>query len=159
MHNPAALQVEAAERAALQAYAQSSKEGASATLPLAWSVLENSRAGINGGAPFYPEDVKAMDGKEVVVAGVFSTIPTLSENKTAKGGFLQPPSKFACCGVTCDPRTQLLMFVDCSALPWAYSDERTLVQVRGRLKLETEDQTWGLFSLNEARVEVLPKNP
>lgn len=159
MHNPAALQVEAAERAAVQAFEKSDKNSANAIQPLAWSLLEKARPAPANGTPFFPDELKALDGKDVLVAGVFSTTPSLRENKIAKGGFLQPPSKFQCCGVTCDPRTQLLTFVDCSAQPWTMSEERMLVHVRGKLKLETEDQTWGLFSLNDARIELLPKNP
>lgn len=158
LQNPSAITV---EKAAIEHAANTpdaSGQCADSAIELPWPLMERIQIAGNGpGRPDYPNELRALNGKYVHVPGVFSPLEALKSGEVFLGGVIQPPSKLACCGLTCDPRTQLLIFVDCSVNPWTGGKTRSLVSVIGKLELAADNSSWGNASLSGVRIVPLQK--
>lgn len=131
---------------------------ADSALELSWTLMEKIRlASATLQSPEFPPELQALNGKYVHMAGVFSPLDQLKSKDSYLGGVLQPPSKLACCGLTCDLRTQLLVFVDCSGQPWTQGQSKALISIIGKLELSADNTGWGNASLTDARMVLLKK--
>jgi hypothetical protein len=158
VQNPVATQMEEASRQ--RAIDTAGAKGATRedAIEMPWSWLEKVRVPATQTEPVeYPAEIGALAGKWVHMAGVFTPMDALKRDGVYLGGALQPPDKLSCCGLTCDPRTQLLVFIDCSARPWmlaanATAQGKSLVSVTGRLELVPTGSAWGCTSLLDAQL-------
>jgi hypothetical protein len=119
-----------------------------------WDRLEAVRLpGRSDLPPHFPEELRAREGTRVSVHGVAFVHPDGVEGDRVKWFVLMPPSRYGCCGISCDPRPELNVWVDCSASPWPANGKRqVLVTAAGRLRLEKGSASWCLTTLEDAVV-------
>ena len=146
-----------------------STPGSSPSLPVAlqehvtdlpWPAIQTTKV-INslGGArvEFSPE-MQACDNQIVRISGVLFFLKDGIENDKVKWCVMLPPSRFSCCGISCDPHQELMFYVDCSKNPWPKPDGKMLAVVQGRLHLRRDDSSWCLYTLENALVTPLTSN-
>jgi len=153
LQNPSAAAVEIATREHIARTPNATGASADSAFELPWALMEKiALPAQSQGLTEFPKELQALDGKYVYMAGVFSPLDQLKSDNAYLGGVLQPPSKLTCCSLTCDPRTQLLLFVDCSSQPWAHGKAKALISIIGKLELSADNSAWGNASLNDARI-------
>ncbi len=106
----------------------------------------------------FPPDLAAHEGHETVLSGVLFTLPQLVHGGLMDGAVLGPPSRFGCCGLSCDARPQFLVFVDLPTPQPAPAKNRR-ARVTGTLRLQREGGGWTATTLEGARVELLADAP
>ena len=124
---------------------------------LSWPVIQKTKLVNSLGdvrIDFAPE-VQAADNCLVRVSGVLFFLKDGIKDGKVQWCVLMPPSRFSCCGITCDPRQELMFFVDCSKNPWPKPDTRMFAVVQGRMHLRHDDSSWSLYTLDEAVITPL----
>jgi hypothetical protein len=100
-----------------------------------------------------PAELRAQEGRRVTLDGVVFVLKGGVDAGGVRWCVLMPPSRFGCCGISCDPRPELSVHVDCANRPWS-SDGRTQVRatVDGVLRCDGGSGSWCLWSLEDAVV-------
>jgi hypothetical protein len=107
-------------------------------------------------APVFPEDLRAQEGRRVSLQGVAFVNRQGVEGDRVRWCVLMPPSRYGCCGISCDPRPELSVYVDCSAAPWAAPGaDQVMATVEGTLRLERGTGSWCWYTLEDATVRLL----
>ena len=125
---------------------------------LTWPVIQKTKvASIVGESrvDFAPE-LQFNDNKLVRVSGVLFFLKEGIQDGKVKWCVMMPPSRYSCCGISCDPRQELMFYVDCSKNPWPNPEAKMMAVVKGRLRLRHDDSLWCLYSLEDAEVTPLP---
>jgi hypothetical protein len=122
---------------------------------VSWSIVEKTT--VHNGKPQFDQQLRQLEGKRVQLPGVLFVLKPLVVDGKVTGAILMPPSKLTCCGVTCDPKQELMVYVDCESNPFPLQAKKELVIVVGSLKLHDSDSTWGLYSLENAVIKTAPK--
>jgi hypothetical protein len=122
-----------------------------------WAEMEEARIpGRADVAPHFPGALRAKEGERVSITGVAFVSPEGLEGDRVRWFVLMPPSRYGCCGISCDPRPELNVFVDCSDAPWPANGRRqVMVAAEGRLRLERGTASWCLSALEGAVVRPL----
>ena len=123
---------------------------------LLWLLLEQTKVDTHTHQIVYSENLKTCTGKKVRIRGVLCVLPNLVVDGKVQSCVLMPPSKIACCGISCDPRPELMIFVDCKSSPFAPPSQKRMAEVSGELELQNDDASWCLYTLNSAQVTLLP---
>jgi len=153
LQNPSATAIELAAREHVARTPHATGQSADSAIELPWTLMEKiTLPAQSQGRAEFPKELQNLDGKYVYMAGVFTPLDQLKSGNVYLGGVLQPPSKLACCGLTCDPRTQLLLFVDCSSKPRTQSKAKALISIIGKLELSADNSAWGNATLSNARL-------
>ena len=97
----------------------------------------------------FPAELVAREGSPLTLTGVVFAPPQLVRAGRLEGALLAPPSRFSCCGLTCDTRPQLLIFVE-PAQATPAPDGRRLCTVTGTLRLHRDGSGWTASSLEAA---------
>lgn len=113
----------------------------------AWDAFANITCAATGNT--FPADLAAREGSQLTLTGVVFAPPQLVTEGRLDGALLAPPSRFSCCGLTCDARPQLLVFVE-PALATPAPEGRRLCQVTGTLRLHRDGSGWTATSLDAA---------
>ena len=119
-----------------------------------WTVVQKTKVSTvfqDSKIDYDPEFV-SYDGTPVRISGVLFFVKEGLENGQVKWCVLMPPARFSCCGVSCDPRQELMFFVDCSKHLWPRPETKIMATVEGRLRLRHDDSSWCLYTLEDARV-------
>ncbi len=117
-----------------------------------WRRLEGIAARPDGWS--FPAELTALEGATVELTGVLFPLPQLSTDGRLGGALLAPPARFHCCGLACDPRPQLQVFVIPAGAVPAFA-ERRLARVSGRLHLQRRPGS-AASDITAARIELLP---
>jgi hypothetical protein len=121
---------------------------------LTWPVIQKTKVINSLGEAridFAPE-VQSADNCLVRLSGVLFFLKDGIKDGKVQWCVLMPPSRMTCCGITCDPRQELMFFVDCSKNPWPKPDARMVAVVQGRLHLRHDDANWSLYSIEDAAI-------
>lgn len=124
---------------------------AAATDP-AWDGFSAIATGPDGNT--FPAELSARAGTTVTLTGVLLPIKRLEHEGRLEGALITPPSRWGCCGLSCDSRPQLLVFVEPRDPPAAPGRQR-LARVSGTLVLHAETGATAT-SLTGATIELLP---
>jgi hypothetical protein len=119
-----------------------------------WKSLETTKIPDRSDvAPIFPEDLRAQEGRRVSLSGVVFVMNGGTEGDRVRWCVLMPRSRYGCCGISCDPRPELSVFVDCAGHDWPTDGRRQVpATVEGRLRLDRRGDSWCLTSLEDAFV-------
>lgn len=101
------------------------------------------------GGNTFPAALAAREGTTMTLTGVLLVPPQLAVDGRLDGALLAPPSRFSCCGLACDARPQLLVFVE-PAQATPAPKERRLCTVTGTLRLHRDGGGWSATTLAAA---------
>lgn len=134
-----------------------------------WSLMESSTVPLTPDvAPVFDAALRAQEGKRVSLSGVAFVMKDGAVSEASPDGgsatraatagpvswfLLLPPSKYGCCGISCDPRPEMSVYVDCTKSPWASGGrQQVLVTVEGTLRLQRSAGSWCFYTLEDASV-------
>ena len=104
-------------------------------------------------SPVFPDDLRAHDGKRVTLTGVAFVMNAGVEGDSARWCVLMPPSRYGCCGISCNPKPELSVFVDCAGRPLPTAGRKQfMASVEGTFRLRRSADSWCLYSLEDAVV-------
>ena len=106
------------------------------------------------GGNTFPTALTARAGTTVTLTGVLLPVKRLEHEGRLEGALITPPSRWGCCGLSCDSRPQLLVFVEPRNPPQSPGRQR-LARVSGTLVLHAEAGATAT-SLTDASIEFLP---
>lgn len=124
---------------------------------LTWPAIQKTKVvnSLDGTRVEFAPELQAKENQLVRVSGVLFFVKDGIQNGKVNWCVLMPPSRYSCCGISCDPHQELMFFIDCSANPWPKPDGKMLAVVQGRLHLRTDDSLWCLYTLEDAQVTPL----
>lgn len=125
----------------------SASVAAEAAADPAWEAFAGITCAPSGNS--FPADLVTREGSQLTLTGVVFAPPQLVTAGHLDGALLAPPSRFSCCGLTCDTRPQLLVFVE-PARGTPAPDGRRLCTVSGTLRLHRDGSGWTATSLEAA---------
>ncbi len=114
-----------------------------------WQLLINARQGADRSWDIPPE-LLALEGRTVTFDGVLFTMPQLVRAGLMEGAVLTPPSRFGCCGLGCDARPQLMMYLDLPVPQAAPTAKTTACRATGVLRLNRAGDSWTMSELTGA---------
>jgi len=125
-------------------------------LPVRWSDLGETRRGVDG-RPLFPDVVRALAGQTVEVSGYAFLLRDGVKDGLVTELVVMPPSMSACCGPSCTPVLEKLVYVDCSSAPlprelWVQAG--LYARFTGVLRLSDPDAKGCLFTVREARARL-----
>lgn len=122
-----------------------------------WSLMEAAKIPARPDvAPTFPQELRAKDGERVSISGVAFVMPDGVQDGNVRWCVLMPPARYGCCGVSCDPRPEMTIYVDCSKAPWPVPEgPQVMATVQGRLRLEKGSESWCLYTLEDAAVRTV----
>lgn len=120
----------------------------------AWAAMETVKVPDDPAvAPAFPDDLRAQDGRRVSLEGVVFVMSAGVADGAARWCVLMPPSRYGCCGISCNPRPELSVYVDCSRSPWPTSGRKQFIAtVEGTFRLKQSADSWCLYALEDAVV-------
>jgi hypothetical protein len=103
--------------------------------------------------PVFPEALRSQEGHRISLSGVAFLMNAGVDGDRVNWCVLMPPSRYGCCGISCDPRPELSVYVNTAAHPWTASGRKQMVAtVEGTLRLERGSGSWCLYTLDDAVV-------
>jgi hypothetical protein len=119
-----------------------------------WGLFEDTKISDRTDvAPAFSDALRAHENERISLSGVAFMMPDGLSGDQVRWCVLMPPSRYGCCGISCDPRPEVSVFVDCSSHQWPASGKKqVLVTVEGRLRLDRTAGSWCLSTLEDAVV-------
>jgi hypothetical protein len=119
-----------------------------------WAAMETAKVSDRADVQAaIPAEVLAQEGRRITMQGVVFQMNAGVEDGQVRWCVLMPPSRFGCCGISCDPRPELSVYVDCSKHPWpAGGAKQRMTTVEGVLRLDRTGGSWCLYTLEDAVV-------
>jgi len=111
-----------------------------------WQALIAARQG-GDRSWILPPALAALEGRTVTLDGVLFTLPQLVHDGMMEGAVLTPPSRFGCCGLGCDVRPQLMVYLDLpQPLPKPVA-RTTACRATGVLRFNRAGDSWTMSEL------------
>lgn len=119
-----------------------------------WSAMETVKVPDRPDLPpAFPDELRSREGQRISLTGVAFVTKEGLDSGRVRWCVLMPPSRYGCCGVSCDPRPELSVYVDCSAAPWTVGEtHQVMATVEGTLRLQRDGASWCLYTLEDAAV-------
>ncbi len=123
---------------------------------LRWTELAQTRRG-PAGEPRFAPGVVALAGRQVEVSGFAFLVKSGIERGEVLQLVVMPPTLATCCGPTCTPALEKIVYIDCSEAPLPrtlWSQAGLYARVVGTLALADSSSLGCLFTLRGARARL-----